>query len=91
MSLFLIYFLSLKLFCFIFFRSLVFDRVVSGCCAPGVFPVAYTGRLRQKGLGTSFRLQVYEMKVVARGFIQVEEYEMIGKSVIEICERTEKG
>lgn len=31
------------------------------------------------------------MKVVARGFIQVEEYEMIGKSVIEICERTEKG
>ena len=35
MSLFLIYFLSLMLFCFIFFRSLVFDRVVSGCCGPG--------------------------------------------------------
>lgn len=54
--------------------------------AQGVFPVAYTGIL-----GTSFRLQVYEMKGVARGFIQVEEYEMIGKSVMEICERTEKG
>ena len=63
----------------------------AGVVPRGVFPVAYTGRLRQKGLGTSFRLQVYEMKGVARGFIQVEEYEMIGKSVIEICERTEKG
>ena len=28
---------------------------------------------------------------MGRGFIQVEVYEMIGKSVIEICERTEKG
>ena len=59
--------------------------------AQGVFPVAYTGRLRQKRLGTSFRLQVYEMKVVARGFIQVEEYEMIGKSVIEICGKDRKA
>ena len=57
--------------------------------AHGAFPVSCTGRLRQKR-GTFFRLQVYEMKRVG-GFIQVEVYEMIGKSVIEICERTEKG
>ena len=49
--------------------------------------MAYTGRLRPKGVPIYFRLQVYEKIRISL----VEVYKRGGKSVIWVCERAQKG
>ena len=46
--------------------------------------MAHTGRFRPKGLS---RLQVYERVWISL----VEAYKRVGKSVIWVCERVQKG
>ena len=48
--------------------------------------MAYTGRLRLKGV-PFFRLQVYERE----GILLVEAYESVGKSVISVRKKAQKG
>ena len=49
--------------------------------------IAYTGRLRSKGVSSFFRLEVYERV----GIPLVKVYKRVGKSVIWVCERAQKG
>ena len=49
--------------------------------------MAYTERLRPKGLPSFFRLQVYERV----GISLLEVYKKAGKSVIWVCIKAQKG
>ena len=49
--------------------------------------MTYTGRFRTKGGGIFFRLQVYERVRISL----VKVHKRVGKSVIWVCERTQKG
>ena len=49
--------------------------------------MAYSGRLRPKGLLSFTRLQVHERA----GISLVEVYKRVGKSVIWVCKRAQKG